>query len=279
DALARQQFATRQVALLGLGPAAFGNAHQQLAQFRHQRLHRRAVNCIFRRIAVDLTVENTHGCISFYRCASTGIVEQFTTDQHAPNFAGACADLVPVCLAPAAAGRVGVDLTLAPEAQNRLPRQPVTLLCGIENHTRTILAHLTNVSATHRIKILADAVKIGATCLQRAVHISDLALDELELADALAELLAVMNVGRDDIHRRLHQAHGATAQDSTFVIPAAHQHLGAFSEAAENVFLRDFIVVEYQLAGVRATHAELVELLRNGEAWGIGIQNKGSHAL
>src|SRR5690606_18227436 len=239
DALARQQFATRQVALLGLGPAAFGNAHQQLAQFRHQRLHRRAVNCIFRRIAGDLTVENTHVCISYYRCASTGLVEQFTTEQHAPNFAGACADLVQCCVAPDAAGRVVVDITIAPEDLNRFAGHPGSFLCGIENHTRTILAHLTNVSATHRIKILADAVKIGATCLQRAVHISDLALAGLGLADGLGELVAVTTVARDAIHRRLPQAHAAPAHDSTFAIHAAHPPLGAFTEAAENVFLRD----------------------------------------
>src|SRR5690606_41536733 len=132
-------------------------------------------------------------------------------------------------VAPGAAGRVVGGITMPPEDRNGFAGHPRSFLCGMENATRTLLAHRTNVSATHRIKILADAVKICATCLQRAVHISDLALDELELADALAELLAVMNVGRDDIHLRLHLALGAIAQVSTFVIQSAHQHLGAFT--------------------------------------------------
>src|SRR5690606_21749223 len=155
-----------------------------LAQFRHQRLHRRAVNCIYRRIAVDLTVENTHGCSPFYRCASTGLVEQCTTDEHAANFAGACAERVQFCVPPYAAGRIAVDIPNAPEDSDRIAGHPGTLLCGIENHTRTIPAPVTHASAADRITTLADAVKMGATCMHRAVPTSDLALDKPELADA-----------------------------------------------------------------------------------------------
>ena len=81
-------------------------------------------------------------------------------------------------------------------------------------------------------------------------------------ADRLVELLALAHVGQGDVHRRLHQAERAAGQHQALGVEAAHQHLDAVVDLAEHVLGRDLAVLEHQLAGVGAAHAELVELLR-----------------
>jgi len=130
-----------------------------------------------------------------------------------------------------------------------------------------------------RVEVLADRVQVRAACLLGGVHVGDLALDQLEFADALAELLAVVDVGNNDVHRSLHQAQRAPAEYCAFVVEATHQYLDAFADAAKHVFFRHLDILKHQFASVRATHAELVELLRNRETGGAFLEDESGHAL
>ncbi|MCY1447080.1 hypothetical protein D9M71_636830 [compost metagenome] len=60
DTLARQQFATRGMPFLGLGPAALGNLGEQAAQGLDLFEHGRAVDGKFCRTRVDLGVQGSH---------------------------------------------------------------------------------------------------------------------------------------------------------------------------------------------------------------------------
>src|SRR5215469_1572146 len=54
------------------------------------------------------------------RLTSGGLVEEFATDQHAADFAGAGADLVELGVAQQATGRVIVDIAVAAEDLHRV---------------------------------------------------------------------------------------------------------------------------------------------------------------
>src|SRR6185312_2858154 len=79
----------------------------------------------------------------------------------------------------------------------------------------------------------------------------------------LPELLAVVDIRHDRVHHRDHDAGRSAREHRSFVVEAAHQHSYATVQLAENVLFRYFDVFEHQLTRMRATHAELVELLRN----------------
>ena len=67
--------------------------------------------------------------------------------------------------------------------------------------------------------------------------------------------------------------------DSTArVVQAAHQHLDAAVDLAQHVFLGDLAVLEYQLAGVAAAHAQLVQLLRHRETLETLFHQEGGDA-
>ncbi|MNT78634.1 hypothetical protein D3C72_2178850 [compost metagenome] len=85
---------------------------------------------------------------------------------------------------------------------------------------------------SEHVEVLGHGVGKRAPCLQHGVHVGDLALDELEFSNALAELLAVVNVRDHVVHDGLHDAQRATGEHRTFVVQATHQHLGALVEAA-----------------------------------------------
>src|ERR1700758_5233420 len=61
------------------------------------------------------------------------LLEQFATDQHAADFAGAGADLVEFGVAKQPAGRIVVDITIAAEQLDRIERALGGLLRGIED--------------------------------------------------------------------------------------------------------------------------------------------------
>ena len=87
-------------------------------------------------------------------------------------------------------------------------------------------------------------------------------LHQLEFADRLAELLALVKVGNDHIHAGRHDAERARRQDDALVIEPRHQHAHAAADCAENILLGHLTILEDKLAGVGAAHAELVELRR-----------------
>ena len=117
----------------------------------------------------------------------------------------------------------------------------------------------------------------GAAGLQHGVHVGHLALDELELADALAELLAVVDVGHHVVHHRLHDADRAGRQHRALVVSPLISTL-APPLSRQHVLGRHLDVVEHQLAGVAAAHAQLVELLRDGEALHALLDEEGGDA-
>src|SRR6476661_2243304 len=135
---------------------------------------------------------------------SHGFREQLAADQHAADLAGAGADLVQLGVAPQPAQRVVVDVAVAAEHLDALAGHPRRLLGAPQDHRGAVLAHLAHVLAAERVEVLAHRVAEGACGLQHGVHVGDLALDQLEFADALAELLAVVDVGHHVVHHGLH---------------------------------------------------------------------------
>ena len=132
--------------------------------------------------------------------------------------------------------------------------------------------------AAEQVEVFRHRIGKRAPRLQHGIHVGQLALDELELTDALAELLALVNIGDDVVHHRLHDPERPAGEHGAFVVQAAHQHPGAAVELAEDVFLRHLHVLEHQLACVAAAHAQLVQLLRNRETLHALFDQKGRDA-
>src|SRR6476659_4680185 len=130
--------------------------------------------------------------------------EQLAADQHPAHFRRPGADLVQLRIAPEAPERVLVDVAVAAEDLDALAGHPSRLLGAPEDHRGAVLPNLAHVLEAELVEVLADRVAERARRLQHRVHVGDLALDQLELADRLAELLAVVDVRDDVVHHRLH---------------------------------------------------------------------------
>ena len=89
-------------------------------------------------------------------------------------------------------------------------------------------------------------------------------LHQLKTADWLAELLAFAHVGQNHVVAALHDAQRAPREHNAFEIQAAHEH--SDTGLAEGILHWDPAIGKYQLAGIGATHAQFVELLRGREA-------------
>ena len=104
--------------------------------------------------------------------------EQLAADQHAADLAGAGADLVELGVAQQAARRVVVDVAVAAEQLDRVERHLGGLLGRVEDGAGGVLAgRLAAVAG------LGDRIDIGLGRIHGHVHVGDLALHELELAD------------------------------------------------------------------------------------------------
>src|SRR5712664_4059977 len=71
---------------------------------------------------------------------SSRFLEQLPADQHAPDFAGAGADLVQLGVAQQPAGRIVVDIAVAAEQLDGVERALRRLLGGVENGAGRVLA-------------------------------------------------------------------------------------------------------------------------------------------
>src|SRR5487761_968281 len=189
------------------------------------------------------------------------VIEKLATDQHAPDLRRAGADLVELGVAPQPAGGKLVDVAIAAQALDRLARHPRRLLGRVEDRAGGVLARRQPAIAGAR-----DRVDIGAACVHRRVHVGEFALHQLELADRLAELPALVDVGKHLVEARGHDAQRSAGEHGALVIEPAHQYADAAPFLAQHVRRRHAAAVEHQLAGVRSAHAELVELLRRREA-------------
>ncbi len=94
----------------------------------------------------------------------------------------------------------------------------------------------------------------------------------------LAELLAFVDVRQDDVERGLHEAERPGGQHHALVVEAAHQHVDALADLAEHGLRRNFAVGEYELGGVGAAHAELVELGPLRKALHAALDDEGGDA-
>src|SRR5579884_663467 len=131
----------------------------------------------------------------------TRLVEQLAADQHAADLGGAGADLVELGVAQQAAGRKFVDIAVAAEDLHGVEGSRGGFLRGIEDRAGGVLARCLAAVAG-----AGDSVNIGFAGVHGRVHVGELALDQLELADRLAELLAVVDVGDHDVEAGLHDA-------------------------------------------------------------------------
>ncbi|MGY4454234.1 hypothetical protein ACVWZR_008894 [Bradyrhizobium sp. i1.3.1] len=123
-----------------------------------------------------------------------------------------------------------------------------------------------------------DRIDIGARRLPGRIHVGELALHQLEVADRLAELFSLVHVGHHGVHAGRHDPERAARQHRALVIEAGHQHLDALADLAEHVLLRHLALVEEQRIGVGAAHAELVEMLAVGEPLEALFDQEGGHA-
>ena len=116
--------------------------------------------------------------------------EKLAADQPAADLGRARADLVELGVAPQPAGRRLVDVAHAAERLDRLARHPGGLLGGVEDGAGGVLA----AWSRSRSQRLPHGVDVGAAGGECGVHVGELALHELEFADRLAELLALVHV-------------------------------------------------------------------------------------
>ena len=71
---------------------------------------------------------------------------------------------------------------------------------------------------------------------------------------------------------------GPAGQHRALVVEARHQHVDAAADLAEHVLFRHLAILEHQLAGIGAAHAELVELLRGGKSLHALLDDEGGDA-
>ena len=91
-------------------------------------------------------------------------------------------------------------------------------------------------------------------------------MHELERANRLSELLAIVHIGNHCIEAGGHDAERATREHDALKVQARHQNLDPATFAAQHILCRDFTAFEHQLASVGPPHAELVQLLRGRKA-------------
>ena len=133
-------------------------------------------------------------------------VKQFAPDQHAADFTCARANFVQLGVAPQATGGVLVNIAIATQYLYAFAGHPGGFFGAIQNNGGAILAHFAGMPGAKFVQVLAYRVAKCAAGLQRGVEIGDFALDELEFANGLPKLLAVVNIGHDDVHHGLHDA-------------------------------------------------------------------------
>ena len=199
-------------------------------------------------------------------------VKEFAPDQHPPDLAGSGADLVQLCIAEQAAGRVFIDVAVAPQDLDRLQRHPGGLFGGVQDCAGGIFSDRVFAAAG-----VCHRVDIGPAGIHRAVHIGNFALHQLKFAYGLAELPPLVDIGNDDIHAGPHYSQRSGRQYRPLVIEAAHQDPDAVADLAHHIFRRHLAILEHQFAGIGAAHAELVELLGGGEPLeGLLYQERGN---
>src|SRR5687767_3762257 len=200
--------------------------------------------------------------------------DQLAPDQHASDLVGASADVEQLGVAEISFDRPVLGVAGAAQRLDRLAGDLHRILARQQDRAGRVEARRPPRVASPR-----DLVDIGPRRIQRDIHVSDLGLHQLEAADRLAELLALADIGQDDVEARLHDPDLDSGEHRALVIEAAHQHLGAAILLAHHVLGRDEAIVEHQLAGWRSAHAELVDLLARREAFHPPLDHEGGDAF
>src|SRR6266849_13974 len=202
-----------------------------------------------------------HISADLHGASSRRLGKKLAPDQPAADLGSPRADLVELRVAPQAAGRRFVDIAHPAQALDRFACHPGGFFRGVEDRPGRVLTR-----GFVAVAGLTDGVDVGAARVERRVHVGEFSLHQLEFPDRLAELLALVNVGHDDVHARLHDAERPAREHGAFVVQARHQHVYAAARLREDIFLRHFAVLEHELASVGAAHAQLVELLSGGKS-------------
>src|SRR5215470_10845001 len=133
--------------------------------------------------------DSTAGNRASHHCPpSPRLLEQLPADQHAPDLAGAGADLVELGVAQIASGRVVVDVAVAAEQLYGIERDLGGVLGGVEDRAGGVLAGGFAAVAGFR-----HGIDVRLAGVHADIHVGDLALHQLKLADRLAELLALVD--------------------------------------------------------------------------------------
>ena len=98
--------------------------------------------------------------------------------------------------------------------------------------------------------------------LRAAMHIGQLELRVLELAQALAELDALLGILDGLVNGALSQAQGLRGDADTAAVQRLHGDLEALALLAQQVFLGDNAVGEHDLGGGGAVQAHLLFMQR-----------------
>src|SRR5712691_9180114 len=139
--------------------------------------------------------------------------KQLPSDQPAADLGSSRADLVELRVAPQAPGRVIVDVAHPAQALDCFAGHPGGFFRSVEDRSGGVLAR-----GFVAVAGLPDRVDVGAAGVERRIHVGELSLHQLKLADRLAELLALMEVRDDHVHAGLHDAQGAAGEHRPLVI-------------------------------------------------------------
>src|SRR5258708_948637 len=127
---------------------------------------------------------------------SNRFFEKLAPDQHAADLVGAGADVVELGVPEQSSGGKVVDVAVAAHRLDRLERHLHGVLGRKQQARRCVLARGAPAPGVERLR---GAIAEGARGLQLRVHVGELALHQLEGADGLPELLALVQVGQDEV--------------------------------------------------------------------------------
>src|SRR5690606_35770882 len=167
------------------------------------------------------------------------LLEQLPADQHSPDFTGAGADLVQLGITQQATGGVVIDIAVAPEDLDSIQRGAGRLFGGIEDHPGGVLP-----AGPAEVATASHGIQVGAAGVEAGIEVGDFALDQLKLANAAAELLAVVDVGQHHIQAGLHDPHRSAGQHHPFVVQPAHQYPRTAVDLAQHIGQRHGYLVE-----------------------------------
>lgn len=133
------------------------------------------------------------------------------------------------------------------------------------------------VTVRGEIEVVSDVVDVGSGSLVFAVGLSDLLLDLTVFNDGLAEGLSLLTILDHDLDGSSGDTEGHGSKGKSLDLEVSHHAEGSLTELTDDVLLRNLDVLKDELSGHGGSHTELVlDLLAEGEAWGVLLDNEGS---